>query len=1021
MKRFGVTGNISPDLINDFIALKEETFVENGNLNLIKSGFKAKINQADDLGFILKGISKKNDGYIDEIESKREDNYYGKWYREGWFSQKSLGEGDFSFSYTNDIFYERNNLPYTDSKSTGLYIDEFWSGYNTRLDSSKYVIGGFINSNTFASASDSETRPFPYKNFNEIFDHSGVQIGDMGANIAYTNINLEEYNITGQIIGYETGQRIGYNKIFFLSGLNKDNINNYDYRILLIADKNQFNKRKNITSSAKIFGQIDETPSQPRYNVFFYTGNLNVKYTPILNYNPNTLGWGSLYAKNITGSLADINAGFNINVSGNYPQFFNRHFYIYNTGAINHTVYIGYDTGIFEIDDAFGLEFPKKDWTAEQSGLFSGKFIKYYSLGKEAAIELPTKIYTDVITPIGNQFSRTKDDYIYIYRDKAAKQEFINKIIIPSGETTSTGIYQRSTNNFTTFYGPNGNYIIYRNARNKWYVFDSQLEGDTYASNNLLNWSGDSETLEIQNLRTTSQPSYTGSGIGIEQNSIPVSIQVNYNNSNIFSDDYFHDYSINNNYSAYTKLNQGVSFNSTGIKNKNNKFFGLTLYATGGNLESAPIKNDLTRKINRLGEYSSTGVFKNIKTIYSLKAAEIYYYFNTDVNWIRNTNAEFQTFRWISGYSGFFTGSNFNPTLGAVQQDIRFFIDTDNLLPNKENISGSNFTVTYSTGIRFNNSTGILNLMRGKRYRFLQTNSTNTYPFTINADQIRVFEPEYNKKVLNNYRLIEFNPNLNTLGKVYWTAGTGISGYFNIITTGDNLINYTYRTGISFTGENMKTYQIYNYNTEIYNNVVMGEIQCGRAKLCPYVVSSGLNYNEIKFQEPILSNQVASKYALRKLYLEKNKSYIFQTSWVNSGVRNKVELVFFTGNYNINNLPLKSEDVFLAAKTKRYNFANMRRFWSNNPGFYIDMHAFDVPENLNLDKIYFTITGIDNCYNQELNIIENQNLQESTGKYTNITTPIFSGNLNIFTSNANNKFLIPFVFSGISGIDNINF
>lgn len=991
MKRFGVTGNISPDLINDFIALKEETFVENGNLNLIKSGFKAKINQADDLGFILKGISKKNDGYIDGIETKRQDNYYGKWYREGWFSQKSLGEGDFSFSYTNNIYYDRNQLPYTDSKSTGLYIDEFWSGYNAKLDSSKYVIGGFINSNTFASGA--EERPFPYKNFNEIFDHSGVQIGDMGANIAYTNINLEEYNITGQVIGYETGQRIGYNKIFFLSGLNKDNINNYDYRILLIADKNEFNKRKNITSSAKIFGQIQEEPSQPRYNVFFYTGNLNVKYTPILNYNPNTLGWGSLYAKNITGSLADINAGFNINVSGNYPQFFNRNFYVYNTGSINQTVYIGYDTGIFEIDDAFGLEFPKKDWTAEQSGLFSGKFIKYYSLGKDAAIDLPTKIYTDEITPIGNQSSRTRDDYIYIYRDKAAKQQFINKIIITSGESTSTGIYQRSSNNFTTFYGPNGNYIIYRNARNKWYVYDNQLEGDTYASNNLLNWSGDSETLEINKPNTSSQPSYSGSGIGIEQNSIPVSIQVNYNNSNIFSDDYFHDYSADNNYSAYTKLNQGVSFNSSGIKNKNNKYFGLTLYATGGNLESAPIKNDLTRKINRLGEYSSTGVFKNIKTIYPLKAAEIYYYFNTDVNWIRNPNSEFQTFRWISGYSGFFTGRNFNPTLGAVQQDVKFLIDTTDLLPNKENISGSNFTVTYNTGIRFNNLTGILNLMRGKRYRFLQTNSTNTYPFTINADQIRVFEPEYNKKVLNNYRLIEFNPNLNTLGKVYWTAGTGISGYFNIFGNTEKIAAVT--TGINLTGV-VKQYNFINYNFNVSRVPLIN-----KNKITGYLA----------FAEPPTYTTDNIDYKLmQNLKLEKDKSYVFTNKFNrNDTLISGLGLAFWTGEviYNQSNL---------------YYFNGYQKYYYTTGDTRIDFTVFNItntlPQNISL---YIGITGGRNIIGFPISIISGNSYTESTGKYMNITTPIFSGNLNIFTSNANNKFLIPFVFSGMSGIDNINF
>ena len=96
MTRFGMTGNISPEAINNFIALKGEIFIQNANLNLIKLDFKQKINEAESLGFKLKGTSKKNNEYTNDIESKRENNYLGKWYRDGWLSQKKIADGDFS-------------------------------------------------------------------------------------------------------------------------------------------------------------------------------------------------------------------------------------------------------------------------------------------------------------------------------------------------------------------------------------------------------------------------------------------------------------------------------------------------------------------------------------------------------------------------------------------------------------------------------------------------------------------------------------------------------------------------------------------------------------------------------------------------------------------------------------------------------------------------------------------------------------------------------------------------------------
>ena len=83
-----------------------------------------------------------------------------------------------------------------------------------------------------------------------------------------------------------------------------------------------------------------------------------------------------------------------------------------------------------------------------------------------------------------------------------------------------------------------------------------------------------------------------------------------------------------------------------------------------------------------------------------------------------------------------------NPISGAIQQDLRFTLNTDLMLPPRPNITGANFTVKFQNGsLQFNNSTGILNFLRGKKYRFLQINSGNSNPFEIKTDQTKIFEP----------------------------------------------------------------------------------------------------------------------------------------------------------------------------------------------------------------------------------------------------------------------------------------
>jgi hypothetical protein len=921
MTRFGMTGNISPESINNFIALKGEIFIENANLNLIKSDFKQKINEAESLGFKLKGTSKKNNQYVNDIESKREKNYLGKWYRDGWFSQKKLADGDFSFSYTDNIFYERDNLPYTDSKSTGLYIDEIWSGYNTNFDSSKYVIGGFINANIFTSGE--EKRPFPYKNFNEIFDHSGVQIGDMGGNIAYSAQELSGYETpTGQILGYATGETIGYNKIFFLSGLNRQNINNYDYRVLLIPNKSQYNKRKNITSASKILGKIEEEPDRPRYNVFFYTGNLNAQYTPTLNFTPNTLGWGDLYATNITGSLYNINSGFNIKCSGIYPQFFIKDFYVYNTGSVTQKFYFGNsNTGMIEITPDIPSYNTDYQWTSEQNKIFSGQKINLFSMGKNSVSYFKVKIDTKNITGSINNNSISMNEYIYMYR--------------------ATG----------------------------------EILGSNF------------------------------SGLKSQVFSVPLTLNINFNNAQIFSDDYFYDMGASGSYRPYSLKNQIVRFDHSGIINKNNKFFGLTLYATGGILESGFVKDDLNKKINKLAEYSSTGIFKDIKTIYPLKEAETYYSVDSDASWLKNLNSSTQIFRWTSGFSGFFTGINFNPISGAIQQDLRLVIDTSSMLPQKANTNGSNFTVKFQNGnILFNNvgSGSGFNFVRGKKYRFLQINSGNSHSFKINSNQARTFEPEYSKAVLNNYKLIEFSPNANTPNLVSWSAG-GAQYSGNFLIHGGQEEAIKYKADVNLTGQ-INEYNViaFTYETKKYP---MHYMRPGKIKT-PVITGYKLFAEDPKYTVDNTGYKL-----MQNLNLEKNRYYAFVNTFnlSNTDSANSLGLGFWTGSraYIENNL---------------YYFNEYRTFYTISGQSRYNIYTFKVPTSFPSGvNLYLGITGGHQPLGLPVNIINSDIFNERTGNYSELTNPVFSGNLNVYTSNINSNFKLPVILSGISNIDYIAF
>jgi hypothetical protein len=179
--RFGTTGNLTAAQIDQLISINQNTFVENGNMNLLNSDLRVTAYLGESLGFVPKTLEKKTVNYTGNLNEIITNNYAGTWYKEGWFSQKTTSDNQsISFAYGNEIFYSKNNLPYTDERSTGVYINANWSGLNVKFDSDNFVIGGFINADIILDTGSKE--PFPYKNFYEIFEHSGIQVGDMGSN-----------------------------------------------------------------------------------------------------------------------------------------------------------------------------------------------------------------------------------------------------------------------------------------------------------------------------------------------------------------------------------------------------------------------------------------------------------------------------------------------------------------------------------------------------------------------------------------------------------------------------------------------------------------------------------------------------------------------------------------------------------------------------------------------------------------------------------------------------------------------
>jgi hypothetical protein len=176
---------------------------------------------------------------------------------------------------------------------------------------------------------------------------------------------------------------------------------------------------------------------------------------------------------------------------------------------------------------------------------------------------------------------------------------------------------------------------------------------------------------------------------------LPIVIDLKDNQTKITKDDYYFIYASGLKPIPTILTNQIFKFSSTGFLNLSNKIMGLTFYSTGLNVTSGKVYQEILRKVNRIGEYSNTGLYSGLKFIYPSLSGEAYFSAKSDKPWIQ-IDSPIQNFRWITGYSGFFTGNSYNPSSGALQQDLILKIDTQDILPNNPNTGNANFLVTSS-------------------------------------------------------------------------------------------------------------------------------------------------------------------------------------------------------------------------------------------------------------------------------------------------------------------------------------
>lgn len=687
-------------------------------------------------------------GYLNQLVDYRTENYKAKWYESGWFSNFRQSGTRYKFAKT---FYRLDEDPYStvngqgycldriltaDFSSNGGYPYSFPDEYPRNLTSGmKFKICGYIDNDPYFP-------PFisPYKNIYELVDHSGIQIGYMGRNY-WTKEELVNFGLfdsfadiknAGVKSGVPTGEEITYNKLYF-----QDNIPNLDWCLT--------------NNCSFLYTNIKGTRNTSIDNPYYYNQNSTVKnrifiFSGSINFvatgtTPNDfdLGYGPYFELGNTGLFSKglYNQTTGIDITGSILDSTSKHIHIINTGDLPKNFYLSStNTGFIEIVDD---TYKTSNFYYPNNSSRSGELVNYYTIGKNRSIPIR---------------------YLMNF---------------------NTGSYT------TSFSSPINNNIYYATTGA---IILHEVTG-TVLDNGVLSF--------------LTKEKYIRAKMTAEDNQ-----------TRFLFDDYFFSAGKNFNVTTVARTGSSIMYDlsgrllvqMSGIATGN--IFALTAYSTGNNYN--PQRNLL---LNR---------FKSgIKAIPDQDGRAAVRVSTSDKNIINILNTEYQYLKYETGYQGLFygllgwewgvvsqkPGTNFNPVTGALELDLLFRINSGNLptfdLSNrkqeyyiiKSGFSGyayenaQSFPIgaptplykVYSSG----SITGIY-LKRGYKYNLLQVNSTDTFPLAVRGDilGLKVFEPNYNKNVTKNYRLLQFTVD-ERASNVNWFSLTPnpATGIFQL--TGENL------------------------------------------------------------------------------------------------------------------------------------------------------------------------------------------------------------------------------------------
>jgi hypothetical protein len=992
--KYGITGSLDFSKLNLYRASLSDNFKRFANEDLMSESILDAKQEAEQQGFINKGISKKSLNFKRNIEQTKTKNYSGIWYESGWY-EKSPVRGIF-FNYPHSsIIFKRNRLPYTTIDSTGVYIDNIiWSGEQKDFNNTANVIGGFIDESITVDFQNQtgEVPDFPYRNVYEIFDHKNKQVGDLGVNL-----------FKDKSIAYKIGEEIGYNEIYFQSGLDKSKINS-DTKVLIFPST-KIIKNKNFTTvdeNNKRFS-FTEKLNEPRFLTFFYTGNLDFTLVPLSQTQQaitgqSNFGYGPILQLTNPNYAQFANENYSINLTGIYPETFNRTFCIYNTGSVS---VLGFAAIRKEYSNALRLKnvenisSPYIYTNEDIHGVKSGEFIRLFDLTSNSNANYNLEVVTTGLKDSVDSISTVYVDIYKItgYKKVGKSNEEVNLI-----QSESSGLlYDKKSFPVNIYLKNNQTKIItddfYTNIRSGVYINTLQKTSPIFfTSSGFTN-----VQRKILNLSLYS----TGSNIRSGPAAADIYQKINklgpYSNTGIYSGIKY-IYPIFSG-EAYFYANSNSPW--INIINPNQNFRYVTGFS--GNFINNifnPIYGALTQDLvfeintkNLLPNYQNTGASNFLVTISGNK-----YLFNNLEN-IDHLIAENKNYRFFTtGWQHFNIVNKpvktYNPEYNNNISQKYKLLEVSATLNNSSTykpISGVANTNIVWSGIY---GTGSFKIQERKKINYYSgDNSNEWFIFSIQPDW----------EVKTSY--------LQTSGEMA-----------SLITN-----NYT---GVRYAALNSV-----RFYKELLNIQILNE------KDTPFPqnpCNSGINkFWRIKDENTtgcysdsqaldILSKQYNSAITNPVLQLETGKNYHFLRV-----TETQLEITGTSLYFEENTLP-EGTGIY----TPVY-FNNFRRITNlNNPNFatgffngsgkFFEYINFYVPSSLVGARVFnYQASGyngissrfqiIDANYSQEINT-------DSSRYYQNLTKPIFSGNIEIYNSDIDkNKIILPVVLSGVNNIDYINF